>query len=330
MLTDAAIIAQEILKYQEAVVISHTSPDADAVGSLMGITLAMEQKGIKVTPYLKDGIPYFCRFMTGDTAVIRELPAVMPPLLIFVDASNLQRCGLSAEDIAGLKSRGVKRIIQIDHHVNHEFDSDMAIVDTHAPATAVLIYQFLPVLGCQLTQQIATALLAGLTVDTGKFSFSNTNADAHRTAAALIDAGADFTGINLHLYESLKAEAFNLLKCAMNSIQSTENNQLVWATLRASDYSKCNAKSEDTEGIIDFVRRVNGNKIAILFSDRNNVVRVSLRSRDGINVGLLANSFGGGGHAPAAGIKFDNGNLDEVMEKVLAAAIKLLENSETK
>jgi phosphoesterase RecJ-like protein len=139
-----------------------------------------------------------------------------------------------------------------------------------------------------------------------------------------MDAGADVTGINLHLYESMKQEAFDLLKCAMNSIKSKADNKLVWATLRVEDYIRSNAKSEDTEGIIDFVRKVDGNKIAILFSERNNVVRVSLRSRSGIDVGLLARSFNGGGHAAAAGIKFDNGNLDEVIEKVLAEANKLV------
>lgn len=324
MLTDAAIVAQEILKYPHAMVISHTSPDADAVGSLVGMALAMRENGMKVTPFLKDGIPYFCRFMTGDMEIVRELPAILPPLLVFVDASNLQRCGLSANEISGLKSRGVERIIQIDHHVNDKFDSDMAVVDTHAPATAVLIYQLLPLMGCELTQEIATALLAGLTVDTGKFSFGNTTAESHRIAAALMDAKADVTGINLHLYESMKSEAFNLLKCAMNSIKSIENNQLVWAVLQAEDYTNCNAKSEDTEGIIDFVRRIDGNKIAVLFSERNNVVRVSLRSRNGIDVGALARSLGGGGHAPAAGIKFENGNIDEVIEIVLKKAKALL------
>ncbi|MEI6519282.1 MAG: DHH family phosphoesterase [bacterium] len=324
MLTEAAIVALELLKYPEAIVISHTSPDADAIGSLMGITLALQDKGIKVTPFLKDGVPYFCKFMIGDTQFIRELPEVLPPLLVFVDASNLQRCGLSTEEISGLKSRGVHLIIQIDHHFNDNFDSDLAIVDTLAPATAVLIYHLLPLLGCSLTQQIATALLAGLTVDTGKFSFGNTTAESHRIAAALMDAGADVTGINLHLYESMKREAFDLLKCAMNSIKSTADNRLVWAILRAEDYTGCNAKSEDTEGIIDFVRRVDGNKIAILFSERNNVVRVSLRSRGGIDVGLLARTFGGGGHAAAAGIKFENGNLDEIIGKVLDEATKIV------
>lgn len=325
MLTEAGIVALELVKYPEAIVISHTSPDADAVGSLMGITLALQEKGIKITPFLKDGIPYFCKFMVGDLQFIRELPEVLPPLLIFVDASNLQRCGLTADEISGLKSRGVQRIIQIDHHFNDNFDSDIALVDTLAPATAVLIYQLLPLLGSTLTQQIATVLLAGLTVDTGKFSFGNTTAESHRIAAALMDAGADVTGINLHLYESMKQEAFDLLKCAMNSIKSKADHKLVWATLRVEDYIRCNAKSEDTEGIIDFVRKVDGNKIAILFSERNNVVRVSLRSRSGIDVGLLARSFNGGGHAAAAGIKFDNGNLDEVIEKVLAEANKLVE-----
>ncbi len=324
MLTDANIVAQEILKFSEAMVISHTSPDADAVGSMIGITLALQEKGIKVTPFLKDGVPYFCQFMIGDMPVTRQLPAKLPPLLIFVDAANLQRCGLSKDEIDGLKSRGVEKIIQIDHHVNDKFDSDMAIVDCHAPATAVLIYQFIPLLGATISGQIATALLAGLTVDTGRFSFGNTTAEAHIIAAALMTAGADVSEINLHLYESMKSEAFNLLKCAMGSIQSIEDNQLVWATLRVDDYTNCNAKSEDTEGIIDFVRRVDGNKIAILFSERNNVIRVSLRSRGGIDVGELARAFGGGGHAPAAGIKFENGDLDEVVEKVLKKAITLL------
>ncbi len=310
---EAITVADELLRYPSCLIFTHVNPEGDAIGSMLALALALEQKGITVQCFDKDGVPANNAFLPTAARVLTSLPEVIPPLVVFVDAHKIERCGVSREQLEGAQS-----IVRIDHHISEGDDIGLALVDTEAAAAGELVFEVIARLGAELTPEIATCLMTALMVDSGRFSYSNTTPNTHHIAAALLAAGADTQLISKEIWGCLPVPTLILLGRAMTALQLTSNGRVAWSFLRSADYKETGAREEDTEGIIDHVRCAMGTTVAVLFTERNNVVRVSLRSQGTVDVAALARQFGGGGHVKAAGITMDM-PLDDAIAKVLAA-----------
>ena len=310
---ESRLVAETLLRYPACLIATHINPEGDAIGSQLALALALEQRGITVYCYSHDGVPDNCRFLPTWERVDRTLPAELPPLVVYVDADRLERCGLSRENLPG-----VEAFARIDHHVSHAPNPGPALVDAKAAATGELVFELLPLLGADLTPAIATCLSTALMVDTGRFCYTNTTPATLRIAAELLAAGADVPAITEWIWGRLPYAAAKLLGFALSSLQVSADGRIAWAVLRNKDFLTAGAASEDTEGIIDHVRSVRGAEVAILFSEKRGVTRASLRSHGRLDVAAIARQFNGGGHVKAAGLTFD-GTIDEAIRQVVAA-----------
>ena len=317
---EAVQVANTLLEHPACLILTHINPEGDAIGSMLALALALEQRGITVTCYDRDGVPDICRFLPSWQRVARELPAEIPPLVVYVDADCLERCGVTPEDLPGAEV-----FARIDHHQGGTFDAGPALVDTRAAATAELMFELLPALGARLTPDIATCLQAAIMVDTGRFSYTNTTPATHRIAAELVAAGADVPTIVEWTWGRTSFAAAKLLGFALSSLQLAKDGRLAWAVLRQQDFQAVNAGPEDTEGIIDHLRAIRDAEIAALFSEKRGVVRVSLRSNGTVDVAQIARQFNGGGHVKAAGLTYE-GTIEHALCDVLHALETALDN----
>ncbi len=286
---------------------AHEGPDGDALGSLLAMQAILSQLGKDSVMFLgakEFPLPVEYRFLPLEE-VFHEPPAdVVDRTLVFLDCGNIDRMPVS------FLRRESARIVNIDHHHDNTRFGTINLVDTEASCTAEIVYGLAKQLGTQITPEIASALYVGLVTDTGRFMYGNTGAAAHRMAAELIDAGVDVHDTYRRLYERVPIEKLRLISRALASVERFEEGRLAVAYISADDYVAANADEVLTEGVIDFVRSLEGTQLAAVVRDKTDGGRsarkVSLRSTNGsIDVSAIARKHGGGGHARAAGFSTD-------------------------
>ena len=305
--SDLARVAEEIRANNRFLLTTHEGPDGDALGSLLALHSILGQLGKDSVMFLtakEFPLPVEYRFLPLEE-VFHEPPADMTDrVVVFLDCGNIDRM-----PVAFLASDG-KRVINIDHHHDNTRFGDVNVVDVEASCTAQIVYRLAKVLGAEITPHMACALYVGLVTDTGRFMYENTSAEAHRMAAELIDAGADVHDTFRRLYERVPIEKLKLISRALNAIERYDDRRLAVAYLSADDYERAGASEVLTEGIIDYVRSLEGTQVAAVIRDKTDDGRaarkVSLRSTNGsIDVSVIARKHGGGGHRRAAGFSTD-------------------------
>jgi bifunctional oligoribonuclease and PAP phosphatase NrnA len=300
-------VAAEVRSRDRFLLTAHEGPDGDALGSLLGLHHVLTQLGKDSVMFMaakEFPLPIEYRFLALEE-VFHEPPADMADrAVVFLDCGNIDRMPV------GFLSEDGSLVINIDHHHDNTLFGDVNLVDVGASCTAEIVYELAIALGAKITPEIAAALYVGLVTDTGKFMYENTDARTHRIAAALIEAGVPVDETYRRLYEHVPIEKLRLVSRALDGIQHHCDGLLVLGYVTAGDYAASGAGEEMTEGIIDFLRSVEGGKVAALvrdLGDRDRAARkVSLRSSDGeVDVSAIARKRGGGGHKRAAGFSTD-------------------------
>ncbi len=300
-------VAKEIRSADRFLLTTHENPDGDALGSLLALHHILEQLGKDSVMFLaakEFPLPVEYRFLPLEE-VFHEPPAdLVDRVLIFLDCGNIDRM-----PVDWLQRDGA-RILNIDHHHDNTRFGTINLVDVGVSCTAEIVYELAKRLEVEITPEIAGALYVGLVTDTGRFMYENTGANAHRMAAELIEAGVDVSDVYRRLYERVPVEKLRLISRALEKIERHEDGALTIVYLTAEDYSDTGASEELTEGIIDFLRSLEGASVAALVRDRadgNQAARkVSLRSVNGrVDVSRIAREKGGGGHQRAAGFSTD-------------------------
>jgi phosphoesterase RecJ-like protein len=215
--------------------------------------------------------------------------------------------------------------LNLDHHHDNTRFGTLNLVDTAASCTAEIVFRLARMLGAEITPEIATALYVGLVTDTGRFMYENTSADAHRMAADLIEAGVDVHDIYRRLYERVPLEKLHLVARAVQRIERLDDCPLAVTHISAEDYLETGSNESMTEGIIDYVRALEGTEVAAMIRDKtdggSHARKVSLRSATGrVDVSAIAQRYGGGGHHRAAGFSTDL-TYDELL-RVLCSEVK--------
>jgi phosphoesterase RecJ-like protein len=211
-------------------------------------------------------------------------------------------------------------VLDIDHHHDNTRFGDLNLVVADASSTAEVLRDVFRELGIELTPEIAEPLYIALVTDTGRYQYSGTTPKSHRLAAELIEAGADFHAVFKQVYESLEFAKLKLLARALDRARVLEGGRIVVSYLLRSDFAELGASEAYSEGIIDFLRAVEGSELAVLIREppRDPTVgrRVSLRSSvDELDVSEIARKFGGGGHPQAAGFSSD-ASIEEITELI--------------
>ncbi len=312
--------AHAIADAQSVVLACHVNPDGDALGSMLGLALALVALGKDVTCLSEDGVPDILRFLPGAGMITRTTDVPAFDLALVVDSGELARVG---ETILPLVARA-RRVVDIDHHVTAGAFGDIRVLNARAASTSEIVYALLGTLGAAITPDIATCLFTGIITDTGSFRFQNVTPNTLQVAAALLEAGAPPAHISEHVFENRTFAATRLLGLALSSLSQTPGGRVVWAHITAKDFRAAGATDQDTEGVVSYVRGVRGADVGILFREMDgNAVRVSLRSREGVNVAEVAARFGGGGHRMASGCTV-NLPLAETEQAVVDAVLEAM------
>jgi phosphoesterase RecJ-like protein len=301
-----AQVADEIRSAERFLLTTHENPDGDALGSLLAMHHLLEALGKDSVMFLaakEFPLPIEYRFLSLEE-VFHEAPAdLVDRVLIFLDCGNIERM-----PVEWLK-RDEARVLNIDHHHDNTRFGTVNLVDVEASSTAEIVYELAKMLGVGLTPKIASALYVGLVTDTGRFMYDNTSPKAHLMAADLIEAGVDVHDTYRRLYERVPIEKLRLVARTLEKVERVERGALAIAYITAEDYRAAGASEVLTEGIIDYLRSLEGACVAALVRDKEDGPeprKVSLRSVDGeVDVSKIARLKGGGGHARAAGFSTD-------------------------
>lgn len=300
-------------------IITHVSPDGDAIGSLLGMGLFLQQQGHIVTMVAPTDLPsYAQRLDQVDRVQVyahnRHLPA-SADLVLLVDTGDVRRIGRIYEE-QGSYLAG-RPLVVIDHHVTNSGEGIVNLVDPAVSSTCELIYHLLRAWDAQITPQIATALLMGVTTDTQSFKTSNTTPSALRTAADLIEQGADRERIMRHVYSSIPFETAKLLALALRDLK--REGPIAWTRVTLAMQHEVGADDEAYAEVTDYIANLGGfTATALLKERRDGAVKISMRSLPGVDVAAVARQFGGGGHRQAAGATLD-GPLERAEKQLLAA-----------
>jgi phosphoesterase RecJ-like protein len=315
--TDLQAIAAALREHDRFLVVTHENPDGDALGSLLATTVALRQIGKDVLMFLSGDapLPREYAFMQLD-GVLREPPGdIGERVLVAVDCAKADRIGA---DLTVFER--AKLVLDIDHHHDNTRFGAVNLIVADASSTGEVLRDVFAELGVELTPEIAEPLYIALVTDTGRFQYTNTTPKALRLAAELVEAGADVHQVFQQVYESVEFAKLKLLARALERARVLEGGRIVVSYLVRNDFAEVGAAEAYSEGIIDYLRAVEGSELSALIRepprDDGPLRRVSLRaSIDELDVSAIARTFGGGGHRQAAGFSSDS-SVDEITELI--------------
>ena len=314
--TERDAIVDELRRADKLLLTTHENPDGDALGSLLGMYLILEQLGKDVVMFMDEKefpLPYEYQRMPLEH-VLRTLPGDLDDrVVVFLDCGNIDRMPVD------FLHESHRHVLNIDHHHDNTLFGDVNLVVGHASCTGEILFDLAKDLGVEITPELAEALYIALVTDTGKFMFENTTPRAHEMAAELIEAGVRPDEAHRNLYEGLPFARLQLLARALNAVQRHDGGQLTLTHITRDDFAQSNAVESDSEGIVDHLRQVEGTVVAALVRELLEVDgrrKVSLRATDKrVDVSVIARGFGGGGHRQAAGFTTDV-PMDELIERL--------------
>ncbi|MBM3138508.1 MAG: bifunctional oligoribonuclease/PAP phosphatase NrnA [Chloroflexi bacterium] len=301
-----AMIASKLNACQKPLILSHIRPDGDAIGSIIGLGLALKNSGKSPQLVLEDGLPAKYRFIQCSEMVASKVKGEFD-LVITLDCSDQNRLGEIGKDL--------EIDINIDHHVTNEEFATLNLIEPDFPATAEILADNLPDWGFELDINIANALLMGILTDTIGFRTSNVRPETLRQSAKLMELGADLGEIYLHSLVTQSFPASLLWGKALSRL--VKENGLVWTMITLDDRKEAKYSGRDDADLTNILSSIEGSDMAILFNEQNDgKVKISWRSNAPYNVSWVAQQFGGGGHPPASGAEVE-GSLEEVVKKIL-------------
>lgn len=318
--TPSAAVLAPFAAGGRALMLGHVFPDADVLGTLLALGLALDHRGWSVSYGGPHPAPTLLAFLPGIDRY-RQLATVDGPfdVVVLTDCPNPQR----TEGLIDQARRGGKVIVNIDHHPDNRRYGDVNWIDTSAAATGEMVYELLTALGIQLTPAIATNLFTAIHTDTGSFRYSNVTVRTFTIAAALVAAGARPAVVSDWLYERRAADALRGLGEALARVEVSADGRLGWLALPAGAVPE---RVVDSEELVNYPRSVASVRVACLLRERDGQVKVSLRGKGDVDVQRIAAEFGGGGHVNAAGCTVA-GPLAEATRVVLAAVRRALEEN---
>jgi phosphoesterase RecJ-like protein len=302
-----------IREADQVLIVSHVHPDGDAVSSTLATGYLLKKWGKQVTMVNESPVPKKFSILQGANEIV--LPDQVSKrfrCVIALDCADQERMGntrqLMADDAF---------VVNIDHHATNDRFGDINIVVPDAAATVEILFDWIEQAEIRLDARLASYIYTGLLTDTGGFRYSNTTPKVLRIAAELVETGIEAHKIADAVLETVTMEQLLLLRKALSTLRRSDDGLVAWMSLSRQETEAFLHSHEDLDGIVNYARNILGVDVGILFREtEEQTVKVSLRSREFVDVGKVAKSFGGGGHARAAGCTF-HGSLKEAEEKIL-------------
>ncbi|HEY8344386.1 MAG TPA: bifunctional oligoribonuclease/PAP phosphatase NrnA [Bacillota bacterium] len=306
----------------------HINPDGDAIGSLLALGLSLQMAGKQVKMLLPEGIPASFRFLDGVELISPTLsPGFSQAMVICVDCAEKSRLNAPPELLQD-KAR-FPLVVNIDHHISNDSFGDLNLVRPHASATGEIVYRLLTAGGFPMDKRVATAIYTAIATDTGFFRYSNTSGEALYIAAQLVQEYQVAPAfISERVHEEKSYESLKLLGEVLSTLELSKDRKVSWMKIDQALLAKYPVELEETDGFVTYANSIQGVMVGLLFKEvKPNEVKISWRSKEPVDVSVLAAHFGGGGHARAAGCTI-GGVLEDIVEQVLAHVEEYVQESE--
>lgn len=304
-------ILEEIKKAENIIILTHESPDGDAIGSSLALYIALSSSGKKVDLVIPE-YPKTFTFLPQTDKILTQGTKEKYDLAIAVDCATIQRLNGFGKYFEDAKFK-----ISIDHHSKNTMFGDLNYVDPASPACAQILIGMFNYFAIPVTKEIGTCLLTGIITDTGGFKYQNTTKETFEFAAGLLEKGVNVSDIYRRVLEVKTKTSFEITKLATDRIAFLEEGRIAFTYTTNADKEELNLQTGDTEGIVEVGRAVEGVEVSIYLKENDKGgYKASLRSNNEVNVSEICLLFGGGGHIRAAGCEMQ-GSLEQCREKIL-------------
>jgi phosphoesterase RecJ-like protein len=321
------IVVERLRSARRVLAVSHENPDADTLGATLGVVAIVEAQGGVADAVCTDPVPALYDFIAGVERFRTDPdPDAAYDLVVISDCGSLDRVGAVGVRHGDLFAR-LPRVV-IDHHASNDSAGDADWIEPHSAATCEMVTLLATRLGIPLTAgegTLAAALMAGVVMDTATFAHPNATPRTLAVAAALVAAGAPLSDISRRLYRSKPTVQLQLFGRVLERLQTSDDGRVVWSTMLDADLEATGTISSHSEGIIDLLAQAVEGEVAILFkeAEQGSATRVSVRTKPGgVDATVLTGTFGGGGHARAAGASVPL-PVEQARPPVLAEASRL-------
>lgn len=317
-MNNLADIAAALRRAESVLVCGHVMPDGDSIGSVLALGLILEGMGKKVTMAGPDPVPEIYDFLPG----LEKYRVGLPPeggfdTLAVLDCSVPDRLGQGYQELLS----GDTDIIILDHHASSSCFGKYRYVDPAASAVGEIIYDLITEMGLEITREVAVCLYTAIVTDTGSFQYDSTTPGTLRRVANLMEIGVPAAQVNIRIYEEKPKAVYQLLCLALGTLAASPCGKVTWMTVTRETLKVSGALDEHTEGLVNYAKSIRGVEVGMLFREiEDGSYKVSFRSKDDVDVNRLAALFGGGGHPHASGCSM-RGDLGEIKERVVSAAV---------
>jgi phosphoesterase RecJ-like protein len=310
--------ARFLHEHERFLIVNHVNPDGDATGSLLAMGWLLKQLGKQATLVNEGVTPAKFLFLPGSEEIQNASSTSehdMYDVVITCDCADFARVGEVASWFAP-----ERQLLNIDHHPTNDLFGTVNLVRVDAAATAEVIFDLVNFMGLEMKEEMATCLYTGLLTDTGGFRYSNTTPHVMEAASSLLAHGVQPGMIAERVLESITKAHVRLLQRVLQTLELTDGERVAYMTVTLADTLETGATNEDTEGLVNYGRNIEGVEVGVLYKEvEGGKVKVSFRSRSQVDVAAIAKSLGGGGHVRASGCTV-TGSLPEV-KKIVAQKV---------
>lgn len=293
----------------------HKAPDGDCIGSVMALYNFLKPLNKNITVLMDGNIPYNYKAFIDEKIISNSYNNEEYDLLIVLDTSDRKRLG----KFENVLNNSKKKVV-IDHHKTNEGFGNINIIDTEMSSTGELVYDILKAADADISLEVAALIYLAILTDTGKFSYRNTTSNTHRKAAELIDIGVNVSEIDNIVYNSKPS---NIVRAFMECVSGVElyyDNKLGITAITKNILNKHNADMADIDGVVEYIREIKEVEVSCVLKENDEGTKVSLRSKNNIDVAAVSVKYKGGGHAKAAG--FDINENIESTKKIIIEEFK--------
>lgn len=317
----------ELAKYladkDDIAIISHISPDGDAVGSALAMKLAFDKLGKRSFVVLEDSVPQRYMFLKGAEGAVKPDALPFGPRCAFsVDVSELHRMGSARAIFEAAPAKAA-----LDHHETNPGFGDVCHVEGDRASTGELALELIKEMGVEPDKAIAECVFVALCTDTGNFNYSNTDTRAYAAAGECVGYGAEVERLTRLAFRQRSFACTKLLGEALSKVETACGGRVAWTYMDDTMLERAGARLEDASRICNYLNEITGVDVGVYFEQRGGDTKISWRSAGKVDVAAMAGVFGGGGHAAAAGARLQLG-MDEAVRLVLGKMEELLKGYE--
>ncbi len=315
-------IIEKLRLSNDIVLLVHESPDGDAIGSIIALYRALKKMGKNVEAFIEK-IPSNCEFLIGsigeEIKVFEDMDENRKyDLCIALDCGDADRMGK-----AKVLFENANNTICIDHHYTNIGYANLNYIDGEAAATGEILYDMLSKMDI-IDKEIAMALYAAVSSDTGNFRHNNTQKHTFDIAGSLVEYGIDVSKISYHLFSETSLNRMRFMGNLLQNVEVELDGKVGILIAKKEDIERFSVNDSELEGMVDFARDIKGTEVGIFIKPHNEMYKVSLRSNGNVDISGVAGKFNGGGHKFAAGCRFEGKTAEEVRELLLIELKKIL------